>query len=210
MSPSPNSVAAELFQGGQDRLLGLTPEEGVLALQRGDGLDGVRAADGVDARLRHPEMADLAGLDELLDGACDLFDGHVRVDPVLVEQVDRVGAQPTKRAVDGRTDAVGPAADAGLVAVLVEGEAELGRDDDVLPERLERLADELLVVERAVDPPRCASTDGRWVSASSGSSPAPPSETSTTQPVAAASSSARRTDRPRPGSAPPIAAAPAT
>ena len=36
-------------------------------------------------------------------------------------------------------------------AVLVEGEPELGRDDDVVAHRLQRLADELLVVEGAVD-----------------------------------------------------------
>ena len=46
---------------------------------------------------------------------------------------------------------VGSAADAGLVAVVVEGEPELGGDDDVVADRPQGLADELLVVERAVD-----------------------------------------------------------
>ena len=171
MSPSPNWVVggdlagqepaperaegheadAELLEGGQDLVLGLAPEQGVLALQRGDGLDGVGAADGVDAGLGHPEVADLAGLDELLDGAGDVLDGDVGVDAVLVEQVDGVGAQAAQRAVDGGADVVWPAADAGLLAVLVEGEPELGGDDDVVADRLERLADELLVVEGAVD-----------------------------------------------------------
>ena len=46
---------------------------------------------------------------------------------------------------------VRPAGDAGLLAVLVEGEPELGGDDDVVAHRLQRLADQLLVVEGAVD-----------------------------------------------------------
>ena len=37
-------------------------------------------------------MADLAGPDEVTDGARDLLDGHVRVDPVLVEEIEGVDA----------------------------------------------------------------------------------------------------------------------
>ena len=171
MSPSPNSVVAvtfpgeeapperterdeadpELLEGGQDRLLGLAPEQGVLALQRRDGLYGVGAPDGADSGLGQAEVVHLAGLDELLDRAGDVLDGDVGVDPVLVEQVDGVGAQSSQGAVDGGADVVGPARDARLGAVLVEGEAELGGDDDVVADRLQCLADELLVVERAVD-----------------------------------------------------------
>ena len=95
---------AELLQGGQDLVLGLAPEEGVLALQRGDRLHGVGAADRCDAGLGHPEVVDLAGLDELLDGAGDVLDGDVGVDAVLVEQVDGVGPQSTQGAVDGGAD----------------------------------------------------------------------------------------------------------
>ena len=50
-----------------------------------------------------------------------------------------------------RADVVGPAVDAGLLAVLVEREPELGGDDDVVAYRPQRLTDELLVVEGAVD-----------------------------------------------------------
>ena len=57
-----------------------------------------------DAGLGHPEVVDLAGLDELLDGAGDVLDRDVGVDAVLVEQVDGVGPQPTQRAVDGGAD----------------------------------------------------------------------------------------------------------
>jgi hypothetical protein len=96
----------------------------------------VGAADGVDAGFGHPEVADIAGVDQLLDGAGDVLDRDVRVDTVLVEQVDGVGAQATQGAIDGDADVVGPAGDTGLVAVLVEGEPELGGDDDVVADRL--------------------------------------------------------------------------
>ena len=96
-------------------------------------------------------MADLARLDELLDGAGHVLDRHVGVDAVLVEQVDDVGAQPPQRAVDRGADVLGPAADAALVAVVVEGEAELRRDDDLVADRRESLPDDLLVLERSVD-----------------------------------------------------------
>ena len=49
-------------------------------------------ADGGRGRLGQAEVPDLAGPDQLLDGAGDVLDRHVRVDAVLVEQVDVVGA----------------------------------------------------------------------------------------------------------------------
>src|SRR3954471_17768122 len=98
-----------------------------------------------------PKWANLAGLDELLDRAGDVLDGDVRVHPVLVEQVDGVCSQATQRALHRGADVLRPAADPGLVAVLVEREPELGGDHDVLADRLQRLTDQLLVVERAVD-----------------------------------------------------------
>jgi len=70
---------------------------------------------------------------------------------VLVEQVDGVGPQPAQRPVNGGADVVGPAGDAGLVAVLVEREPELGCDHDPVAHRLQRLPHQLLVVEGPVD-----------------------------------------------------------
>jgi hypothetical protein len=111
----------------------------------------MRAADGAHARLGHSEVADLPGLDQFLDGAGDVLDRHLRVDAVLVEQVDGVGAEPAQRAVDGLADVLGFAGQPGLAALLVEREAEFGGDDDPVPDGGEGLADELLVAIRAVD-----------------------------------------------------------
>ena len=85
---------AELLAHGKDLGLGVTGPDRVLALHRGDGLDGMGAADRVRAGLRQSEVADLAGDDEVLDGTGDVLDRHVGVDAVLVEQVDVVGPQP--------------------------------------------------------------------------------------------------------------------
>ena len=70
---------------------------------------------------------------------------------MLVEQVDGLGPQAPQRAVDRGADVVRPAADTGLLCVLVEGEPELRGDDDVCADRLQCLTDEFLVVERSVD-----------------------------------------------------------
>jgi hypothetical protein len=54
----------------------------------------VGAADRPGGRLRHAEVLHLAGLDEVLDRARDVLDGHLRVDAVLVVEIDGVDAEP--------------------------------------------------------------------------------------------------------------------
>ena len=90
----------ELLERRQDRILRLTPPQRVLALEGGDRLHRMRATDRLDAGLGQAEVLDLAGLDQLLHRTGDLFDRNLRVDPVLVEEVDRVGLQPAERALD--------------------------------------------------------------------------------------------------------------
>jgi hypothetical protein len=47
----------------------------MLALQKSDGLHGVRAADGFARRLRAAEVLHLAVADQLLDGTRDVLNG---------------------------------------------------------------------------------------------------------------------------------------
>jgi hypothetical protein len=110
----------------------------------------MRAAEVLHARLGQPEVAHLAGLDQLLDRGCDILDRDVRIDAVLVEQVDVVGAEPAQRVVDAPSDRHRPAVRPGRRSGR-ELEAELRGDDNLVAEGLERLADDLLVVERPVD-----------------------------------------------------------
>ena len=76
-------------QRRQHLRLRLAPPQRVLALQRGHRLHRVRAADRLHARLRQAEVLDLALADQLLHRARDVLDRHVRIDAVLVEEVDR-------------------------------------------------------------------------------------------------------------------------
>ena len=87
--PSSSSV-------GRICVLRLSPPERVLALQRRDRLDGVGAADRLHAGLGEAEVLDLPLLDQLLHGAGHVLDRDVRVDAVLVEEVDRVGPEPLR------------------------------------------------------------------------------------------------------------------
>ena len=107
-------------------------------------------AKGLRAGFGQAEMADLAGADEVAHRARHLLDRHGRIDPVLVEQVDRLDAEPPQLVLDHLPDALGPAVDAAL-AVRPEIKAELRGDDDLPAERLQRLADKALIGERAVD-----------------------------------------------------------
>jgi hypothetical protein len=108
------------------------------------------AADGLRARLGQAEMLHLARRDEVAHRARHLLDRHGGIDPVLIEQVDRLDPQPPQRLLGDLPDARGLTVDAALSAGP-EIEAELGGDDHLAAEGLQRLADEALIGEGAVD-----------------------------------------------------------
>ena len=141
---------AELAHGRQDLVLEVAGEQRVLGLQRGDRVHGVGAADRLRRRLGEPEVADLAGLDQLGHRADGLLDRHGLVDAVLVVEVDVVDAEPLQRGVAGRADVLGAAVDADAGAVGPALVAELGGQLDLVAAAGDGLADELLVGERAV------------------------------------------------------------
>jgi hypothetical protein len=91
-------------------------------------------------------MLHLAFADQLLHRARDVFDGHLRVDAVLVEKVDRIDLEPPERRLRHRADVLGPA----VHGAGAELHAELGRDHDLAPDGRERLANQLFVRERTV------------------------------------------------------------
>jgi hypothetical protein len=78
-----------------------------------------------------------------------LLDRHVRVDPVLVVEVDVVGAEPAQRLLGDALRVLRRAVDAAGRALEVE--AELGRDLDLVAVPGEGAPDQLLVRVRAVD-----------------------------------------------------------
>jgi hypothetical protein len=101
------------------------------------------AADRLDTCLRQAEVADLAFDDEIPDGAGYILDRHIRVDPVLIDQVNHIGPQPLQRLVGDSPDALGAAIESiGGHTVL---EAELSCDHHLVTDRLQRLAHDLFV-----------------------------------------------------------------
>ena len=74
-------------------------------------MDRVRAADRVRRRLAQADVAHLALFDELGHRSDRFLDLHVRVDAVLVEEVDVIGAEALQRALDRAAHVVGRAVD---------------------------------------------------------------------------------------------------
>ena len=119
------------------------------------GCTACGAADRLRRGLAEPDVADLALLDQLGERADGLLDRRVRVDAVLVVEVDVVGAQPLQRALDRAAHVLGRAVErrgaSGSSGVGVGADAELGGDDR--PRRGGRRAPcrQLLVRVRPVD-----------------------------------------------------------
>ena len=162
-SPMPSSSRVGITSAS-----GFSPPQRVLALEGGDRLDGVGPTDRLHARLGEAEVLDLAFLNQLLHRPRHVLDGHVRVDAMLIEQVDGLDLEPLERALDDLLDVLRPAVQARLPRPLVvsaEVEPELGGDDHLPAEGGEGLAHQLLVRERAVDlggvEERDAAFDGR-------------------------------------------------
>ncbi len=76
-------------------------------------------------------MLDLTFPDQLLHRAGDVFDGYVRIDAVLVEQIDTVGLQALERGLGDLPDVLWPVVDARL---RVSG-FETGLGDDTTRSR---------------------------------------------------------------------------
>lgn len=111
-------------------------------------MHGVGATDRLGTRFGKAEVPDLALLNQLLDGACHIFDGHLRIDTVLVEQIDHVGLESLQRRLGDLLDVLWPAVEAGGCGEL---EAEFHGDHHLVSERSKGFAHELFIGERPVD-----------------------------------------------------------
>ena len=84
---------AKLLERRQDLAFRPSIPEGILALDCRDGLDGMRAADRPGGGLGQAEVLDFALGDQLPDRPSHVLDRHVRVDAVLIEDIDAIGSQ---------------------------------------------------------------------------------------------------------------------
>jgi hypothetical protein len=88
---------------------------------------------------------------QLGHGADRVLDGCVRVDPVLVVQVDVIRAQPTQRPFDRGTDVRGAAVEIAWSAAGMGDHSELCRHHYLVATALDGSPDEFLVGVRPVD-----------------------------------------------------------
>src|SRR2546425_7069671 len=141
---------AELAARGDCILGGLAIEQRVLALHGADGVDGLRAPDGLGRRLRQPEKADLAALDEARHATHGVLDGHLRIDPVLVVEVDHVHAQALETRVAGFRDIGRAAVDAIALPVRAPHLAQLGGHEYPVALAFDGAPEQLLVLAPAI------------------------------------------------------------
>jgi len=132
-----NKADSKLFQGGQHLGFGLSPPERVFALNRGHRLHCMCTTNGFQAGLRQAEVLYFALTNQIFHRPGHLFDGHVWVDTVLVQEVNRLNLEPFQRGLDDLPDVLRPAVEAALLA-RVAVESELRRDCDFVTERAER------------------------------------------------------------------------
>jgi hypothetical protein len=106
-----NEADAQLTQQRQQFGFRIASPEGVFSLQRGERVHGVSATDYGGAGLGHSDVVDLARGDQLGQDTDGVLDWGVRVDTVLVVQIDMVGAEPRQRPLNCDADARGATLD---------------------------------------------------------------------------------------------------
>src|SRR5271157_636861 len=89
-----NKSDSEFLKCRQNLGLRTSPEQGIFALNRGDRLDCISATDRFGSWLGKAEVLHLAFPDQFLHGTSHVFNGHVRIDAVLVEQIDAIRLEP--------------------------------------------------------------------------------------------------------------------
>ncbi len=84
-----NKSDSEFLERRQDFCFGFSPPKRVFTLQRSDRLDRVCAADRLHSRFRKSEVLNFSFLNQSPYRSSDVFDRNVRIDAVLIEQIDR-------------------------------------------------------------------------------------------------------------------------
>src|SRR5262245_26770538 len=104
------------------------------------------------AGFRKTEMFHFARLNQVAHGSGDFFDRDLRINAVLVEQIDCVNFETFKRRVSNLSDMVRLAVDSDRIGTSfrIKFKSKLGRNDDPVTHWIESLAHQLFVLERAI------------------------------------------------------------
>ncbi len=112
-------------------------------------------------------MLDLALLNQVLYGTSNVFDWHVGINAVLIEQVDYIGFEALERGLGDLLDVLRTAVQAAPTrsAIGIRFEPEFGGDHHLVTKWSQRFAHEFFVGERTVNfggvEERYAAFDGR-------------------------------------------------
>src|SRR5712692_7795551 len=108
----------------------------MFALECRDGLDRVCATACLHACFRKAEVLHLTLLNKVLHRSCYILDRHVRVDAVLIVQIDDAGLEPLERALGCFLDVLWPAIEGSPLATLlrIRRPAELRCDHHLIAE----------------------------------------------------------------------------
>ena len=90
------------------------------------------------------EVLHLAFPNQVLYRSRHVFNGHVRIDAMLIEQIDGVDLEPSQRALDRLSDVLRPTVQTDWMGIFlgVNLEPELGRDHHLVTHGSESLAHE--------------------------------------------------------------------
>jgi len=113
-------------------------------------MDGVRATDRLHPCFRKSEVPDLAFLNQILNRSRHVFDWHLRINAMLIEEIDVVGLQSLERRFGNLLDVLRPAIGADLLPVGIKFETELGGHHYLIANGSQRFAHQLFVCERTV------------------------------------------------------------
>src|SRR6267142_5999943 len=107
----------------------------ILTLQRYDRVDFLSAPQRLRAGFRQSDRSDLARRNEFGQRANGFLDRNVRINAMLIIEIDRFDAQPTKARVARTADILGRTIHAPD-SVGTDTEAKLSRDDDAVARNL--------------------------------------------------------------------------
>ncbi len=143
---------AEFAAGLQDAALDAARDQGIFDLQVGDGMHGRRAAEGFRSHFGQADVAHVARLHEIGDGADGVLDRHGRIQPRGPVDVDVVQAQALQGIGREGLDRFRAAVEAEPGLIRAAQGAELDADlETIAADALHRLGDEHLVVAHAVE-----------------------------------------------------------
>ena len=140
-----NEADAQLTQQRQQFLLRIPGPQRVLRLHSRDGVNGMGAADRGRGSLGQPNVSNLALDNQIGQRAYGVLDGCLRIDAVLVVQVDTVCTKPLQRSLDRNANVRRAAVENAGAATGMRDQPKFRSQDDLVAAALDGSADQVLV-----------------------------------------------------------------